>query len=149
MGVLKTSVPKHYPLEVDRTGDNYCVNDNLRFEIDIHEIRDNEKIPYIADDIQLEYIMLDPYIRQNLKHNYNGTYYLEFKAPDIYGIFKFVIQYRKKGYSFLNINEMAPIRPYRHNEFERYLLAAYPYYISVGSMMIGFFALGFVFLYHK
>ena len=41
------------------------------------------------------------------------------------------------------------VRPFRHNEFERFLVAAYPYYASVFSTMAAFFLFGFVFLYHK
>ena len=41
------------------------------------------------------------------------------------------------------------VRPYRHNEFERFLVAAYPYYMSVFSTMAAFFVFGIVFLYHK
>ncbi len=41
------------------------------------------------------------------------------------------------------------VRPFRHNEFERFLVAAYPYYMSVFSTMAAFFVFGFAFLYHK
>ena len=41
------------------------------------------------------------------------------------------------------------VRPFRHNEFERFLVAAYPYYSSVFSTMAAFFLFGFAFLYHK
>jgi oligosaccharyltransferase complex subunit beta len=41
------------------------------------------------------------------------------------------------------------VRPFRHNEFERFLVAAYPYYASVFSTMGAFFLFGFAFQYHK
>ena len=41
------------------------------------------------------------------------------------------------------------VRPFRHNEFERFLTAAYPYYASVLSTMAAFFIFSLVFLYHK
>ncbi len=42
-----------------------------------------------------------------------------------------------------------PVRPFRHNEFERFLTAAYPYYAAAASTMAAFFALTLVFLHHK
>lgn len=40
-------------------------------------------------------------------------------------------------------------RPYKHNEYERFIPQAYPYYAAVVSMMAGFFAVGMAFLYTK
>ncbi len=42
-----------------------------------------------------------------------------------------------------------PVRPFRHNEYERFLVCAYPYYASAFSTLIAFFILGFAYLYHK
>jgi len=39
------------------------------------------------------------------------------------------------------------VRPFKHDEYERFLLAAYPYYASALSTMVAFFGLGWVFLY--
>lgn len=93
--------------------------------------------------------MLDPYIRTNLQESHTGSWAANFKAPDVYGVFKFVMQYRRPGYSYIDIVRQAPIRPYKHNEFDRFLVSAYPYYVSCFSMMIGFFLLGRFFLYQK
>ena len=46
-------------------------------------------------------------------------------------------------------NMQVSVRPFRHNEFERFLTAAYPYYASVLSTMAAFFVFSLVFLYHK
>lgn len=45
--------------------------------------------------------------------------------------------------------QVVPVRPFKHDEYERFLLAAYPYYTSAVSTMVAFFALGLVFLYGK
>ncbi|KAK5837160.1 hypothetical protein PVK06_012970 [Gossypium arboreum] len=42
-----------------------------------------------------------------------------------------------------------PVRPYRHNEYERFIPAAYPYYGAAFSMMAGFFIFSFVHLHNK
>jgi len=70
-------------------------------------------------------------------------------VPDVYGVFKFVIEYRRAGYSSIELQEEIPVRPYKHNEFERFLMAAYPYYASATSTMAAFLLFGIVFLYQK
>lgn len=49
----------------------------------------------------------------------------------------------------LLVSCQVPVRPFRHNEFERFLVCAYPYYASAASSCVAFFALGWFFLYHK
>ena len=41
------------------------------------------------------------------------------------------------------------MRPFRHDEFERFLSPAYPYYAGAFSVMAAFFLLGLTFLYSK
>ena len=40
-------------------------------------------------------------------------------------------------------------RPYRHDEYERFIVAAYPYYASIFSTMGAFFLFGLSVLYTK
>ena len=93
--------------------------------------------------------MLDPYIRQPMTHDGNGRFSLKFRVPDVYGVFKYVIDYKHLGYSYINLQQVVPVRPFKHDEYERFLLPAYPYYVSVLSTMVAFFMLGFVYLYSK
>lgn len=53
-------------------------------------------------DLQLEFTMLDPHIRIALPpvEGKPGTYSVQFRAPDRHGVFKFVINYKRKGYVF-------------------------------------------------
>ena len=41
------------------------------------------------------------------------------------------------------------MHPYRHNQFERFIPAAYPYYTSAFTIFAAFFLFGVVFLYSK
>jgi oligosaccharyltransferase complex subunit beta len=93
--------------------------------------------------------MLDPYLRQPMTHDGKGRYSLRFKVPDVYGVFKYVIDYSHRGYSYISLQHVVPVRPYKHDEYERFLLPAYPYYASVLSTMAAFFLVGFAFLYSK
>ena len=71
------------------------------------------------------------------------------RAPDVYGVFQFKVNYWRPGYGSISVAEEVLVRPFRHDEFERFIPAAYPYYASTFSMMVGSFVLGAVVLYHK
>ncbi|KXZ51811.1 hypothetical protein GPECTOR_11g252 [Gonium pectorale] len=148
-GVLVASHLRHHKLGEAAQPAGYRVNDEVEFLVDIHEVEAGASKPYAADDVQLEFIMLNPYIRVPLTHDGQGTYSLRFKVPDVYGVFKYYIDYSHRGYSYIKLTHQVPVRPFKHNEYERFLVCAYPYYASAVSMMGGFFALGFFFLYHK
>jgi oligosaccharyltransferase complex subunit beta len=88
----------------------------------------------------------------------------DFKLPDVYGVFKFLVDYRRIGYthlfdvqqvSFNLISEIillkfqVSVRPFMHTQYERFVHSAYPYYVSSLSMVIGVLLFSVVFLYHK
>lgn len=148
-GVLVTSNLRQHIIGSDVQPTLYRVNDEVEFLIDVQERNGDSLTPYTGDDIQLEFTMLYPYVRQPLVHNGAGTFSLRFKVPDVYGVFKYVIDYSHRGYSFIKLTHQIPVRPFKHNEYERFLVCAYPYYASAISMMAGFFALGFFYLYSK
>jgi hypothetical protein len=54
--------------------------------------------------VQVEFTMLDPHVRQFLTHQGNGTYSLKFVVPDVYGVFKYVLDYKHMGYSYINVS---------------------------------------------
>jgi hypothetical protein len=51
------------------------------------------------EDLQLEFTMLDPHIRTALPPvpDSPGEYSVTFRAPDRHGVFKFVINYKRRG----------------------------------------------------
>jgi oligosaccharyltransferase complex subunit beta len=115
----------------------------------IEEYVTDKWVPFITEELQLEMIMLDPYIRVNLKHEKDGKYSSKFQLPDVYGVFKFKVEFHKTGYSSIIYSNKTPIRQLRLNEYERYIPSAYPYYLSTFSMMAGFFIFGIFFVYTK
>ncbi|EOY17406.1 Dolichyl-diphosphooligosaccharide-protein glycosyltransferase 48kDa subunit family protein [Theobroma cacao] len=74
---------------------------------------------------------------------------LSLKVPDVYGVFQFKVEYQKLGYTSLSLSKQILVRPYRHNEYERFIPTAYPYYGAAFSMMAGFLIFTFVHLYSK
>ena len=72
-----------------------------------------------------------------------------FKLPDVYGVFSYRTTYHKEGYTALATVSRAPIRPYRHDEYERFITQATPYYASSLSMLAGLFIFSALFVFMK
>jgi oligosaccharyltransferase complex subunit beta len=57
-------------------------------------------MPFNGTDVQLEFVRIDPFVRTTLK-NKNGQLEAQFLVPDTYGIYKFIIDYNRIGYTHL------------------------------------------------
>lgn len=128
----------------------YRINDEVEVAVDVEECTDGVCAPFKPTDMQIEFVMLDPYVRATLvpvPNSSNGTLSAQVKVPDAYGVFKWVLEYKRPGYSWVSDVITVPVRPYRHHEYDRFIVQAYPYYASTAAMMGGFFVLGFYFLY--
>ena len=69
------------------------------------------------------------------------------KIPDIFGVYKFTIHYQRRGWSNLFYEELVSVRPFFHNEYERFIGSAYPYYGGCWSMIFGFMLFTLIFLF--
>ncbi|CAH8438392.1 unnamed protein product [Heterobilharzia americana] len=148
-GQLRYTYVKHHRLGETDPPSQYTIMDDVVYTIKIETKDDNGKwIPFNADDVQLEFVRIDPFIRKNMKHQ-DGEYKLVLKLPDVYGVFKFVVDYYRVGYTHLLSVIQVPVRPFTHTQYERFIVAAYPYYTSAISMMVGLILFSFVFLYYK
>jgi oligosaccharyltransferase complex subunit beta len=141
-GVLKVNkVFHHFAGDSSHQPGEYKVLDDLVYNTDITtwDASRKEWVPYVANDLYLEFVMLDPYIRMPLT-NVPGTsiYRAEFKVPDKYGVFQFKVQYKKPGFTFIQESTKITIRPFKHNEYERFLFEAFPYYFTVFGTLAGF-----------
>merc|ERR1711976_261162 len=63
----------------------YRIKDDIVYSIIIEEYYDNEWHPYVADDVQLEFVMLDPYIRTFLETDGSGKFSTHLVVPDQHG----------------------------------------------------------------
>ena len=91
---------------------------------------------------------IDPFVRMTLNDK-NGRFEGKFKIPDVYGVFQFKVDYVRSGLTRLYSTTQFSVRPLRHNQYERFITSAYPYYASSFSMMIGVFIFSLVFLHIK
>ena len=113
--------------------------------------------------------MLDPHVRISLPPvpDTPGEYSVTFRAPDRHGVFKFVIDHRRKGCELLCISRLfisvltnyescrwstlqssttIPVVPPRHDGYPRFLSAAWPYYTGAISTSVGFFLFSLLWL---
>ncbi|KAB2603054.1 dolichyl-diphosphooligosaccharide--protein glycosyltransferase 48 kDa subunit-like [Pyrus ussuriensis x Pyrus communis] len=127
----------------------YRINDDLQYSVEIYEWHGQRWEPYVADDVQVQFYMMSPYVLKTLSTDQKGRYFTDFKVPDVYGVFQFKVEYQRLGYTSLSLSKQIPVRPFRHNEYERFIPAAYPYYGAAFSMMTGFFVFTVVHLYNK
>lgn len=148
-GHLKAGELKHHKKGEEDEPERYRVGDYVDFSVEILEWSGGEWAPYKAEGVQVQLFMMSPYVLKNLSHTGNGVFFTEIHVPDVYGVFQFKVEYTRLGYTTLALSKQIPVRPFYHDEYERFIPSAFPYYASSFSMMVGFFLLGFIFLYHK
>ncbi|CAB3404261.1 unnamed protein product [Caenorhabditis bovis] len=148
-GVLRVkSVNHHKQGESKPPAQEYTITDDVVYTIEIEELKNGAWVPFNGKDVQLELVRIDPFVRTTLK-NKNGIFTAHFKLPDVYGVFKFLVDYRRVGYTHLYDVQQMSVRPLWHTQYERFIRSAYPYYASSFSMMIGLVLFSIVYLYHK
>jgi len=147
-GVLRVGKVAHH-----RTGEKapdaaYIINQDIDYSIQIEELVKGEWQAFKGDDVQLEFVRIDPFVRTTLKHK-NGVFYTSFTLPDIYGVFQFRVDYNRIGYTRLFSTTQVSVWPLQHTQYERFIPSAFPYYSAAFSMMAGVVLLSFVFLHYK
>ena len=149
-GLLRVGAVKHSKIGEKEPPAAYTIKDDVHYEIEIEELRNGKWVAFDGKDVQLEFFRIDPFVRIYLEKSSNGkTFFAKFKLPDVYGVFQFKVDYNRIGYSHLFSSTQVSVRPFEHTQYERFILSAYPYYMSAFSMMIGLVLLTVVFLHHR
>lgn len=123
--------------------------DNVVYQIGIERYSSGKWVPYEANDVQLEFVRIDPFVRSTLTKKPGGIYEARFKIPDVYGVYQFKVEYDRIGFTRLYNTTQVSVRPLEHTQYERFIYSAYPYYASAFSMMAGMFIFSFVFLHYR
>jgi len=147
-GVLRVTGVKHNIVGEVNPPVAYTIKQNIVYSIQIEEVVNGKWQAFQNTDVQLEFVRLDPFVRTTLK-NSNGNYNVQYQLPDVYGIFKFVVDYKRVGYTNLFSSTQVSVRPLQHTEYDRFIPAAFPYYASAFSMMASVFVFSFIQLYHN
>ncbi|KAG9126388.1 oligosaccharyl transferase glycoprotein complex, beta subunit [Ceratobasidium sp. 392] len=128
---------------VTSTPTRYTVKDDVVYELHVSKFdgKSGQWSPYSGiKDLQLDFTMLDPHVRVDLPavKAEPGVYRVQFRAPDRHGVFKFVVDWRRKGYTYLESSTTVSVVPPRHDGYPRFLSAAWPYYAGAISTSVGF-----------
>ncbi|KYQ88802.1 dolichyl-diphosphooligosaccharide-protein glycotransferase [Tieghemostelium lacteum] len=153
-GILRASdlsIVKVNPTSTDNNSSStilLTVKDDIQYSLKIEEFQNGQWVPFVGK-LQLEIICLDPYIRTFIQGNKQGLYQSTIQLPDVYGVFTFEGTVKVPGYGNLQSLVRHPIRPFRHDSYERFIPSAYPYYAASFSMIIGTFIFSIIFLLHR
>jgi len=104
-GVLRLSNVTHKKVGESNPPAAYTITEDVLYSAVIEELKDGIWTGYVADDVQLEFVRIDPFVRINMKRVPgvpSGRFEAKFKIPDVYGVFQFKIDYHRKGYTYLS-----------------------------------------------
>eukprot|EP00834_Sanchytrium_tribonematis_P004001 NODE_176_length_14102_cov_0.889595.p14 type:complete len:107 gc:universal NODE_176_length_14102_cov_0.889595:8609-8289(-) len=95
--------------------------------------------------------MLDPYIRKTVPFKENtqtsSKYSTVVKLPDRYGYYTLRVSYKRYGYSYVEHKELIIIRHLAHNEYDRFIPKAGPYYFTYIGLTGSLFIVSFLWLF--
>ncbi|XP_017764314.1 PREDICTED: dolichyl-diphosphooligosaccharide--protein glycosyltransferase 48 kDa subunit [Eufriesea mexicana] len=148
-GVIRVSSVHHHRVGESKPPAAYTIMDDVVYSITVQKLTGDKWIPYDTNDLQLEFVRIDPFVRITMKPVGNGQYEARFKIPDVYGVYQFKVDYTRIGLTHLYSTTQVSVRPLQHTQYERFIPSAFPYYISAFSMMGGVFLFSLVFLHYK
>lgn len=100
VGVLRVGKVDHHLVGASQAPDYYTVMEDVEYTIEIEELKNGKWVSYDAKDVQVEFVRIDPFVRTALR-NEGNRYVARFKIPDVYGVYKFVVDYNRIGYTHL------------------------------------------------
>lgn len=148
-GVLRVVSVDHHLVGENEPPISYTIKDDVEYKIKVERLVDGSWVPFQADDLQMEFVRIDPFVRLTMASGPDGVFSIKFKVPDVYGVYQFKVEYNRVGFTRLYSTTQVSVRPFTHLEYERFIECAYPYYASAFSMMVGVFLFSLVFLHHK
>lgn len=148
-GRLRVAAVNHHKEGEKEPPQSYTITEDAVYTISIEILEGDVWKPFKANDVQFEFVRIDPFVRNTLKQINGGRYEVKFKIPDVYGVYQFKVNYDRVGYTHLYSTTQVSVRPLEHTQYERFIPSAFPYYTSAFSMMIGVFIFSFVFLHFK
>lgn len=148
-GVLRVVSVDHHLIGEKVSPASYTIKEDVEYKIKVEHLVDGAWVPFQADDVQMEFVRIDPFVRLTMTPSASGIFSVKFMVPDVYGVYQFKVEYNRVGFTRLYSTTQVSVRPFTHLEYERFIECAYPYYASAFSMMVGVFLFSFVFLHHK
>ncbi|KAI0395610.1 Dolichyl-diphosphooligosaccharide--protein glycosyltransferase subunit WBP1 [Xylariaceae sp. FL0594] len=134
----------------------YRIKNDVTYSISLSEWSWDKYIPFTVpenDDLQLEFSMLSPFHRLNLKPTTSSedstTYSVSFKLPDQHGIFNFLVNYKRPFLTNVFEKNTVSVRHFAHDEWPRSFVisGAWPWIAGIGATVTGWLAFCAVWLY--
>ena len=80
----------------EQAADTYTTKDVVSYGFTLEELDGSDEwVPFIRDDVQMEFTMLDPYYRLDVPHVGTGRYNVTFMVPDVPGVFSFNLDFHR------------------------------------------------------
>lgn len=120
------------------------VGDVVRFEMEVEELVGGEWRVWEGRDMQVELGMLNVWARKRLVKAEGRWMRAEVLVPDRIGVYSFRVEYWRVGMDWVSVREEVAVRPFLHNEYERFIGMASPYYAGAFSMLVGVWLMSLV-----
>ncbi len=121
-------------LQLIRQADRYYMQD---YSVRLSTLLNGSFVPMLVSDAQVELTMLDPHLRLSLSPNQSdNSLDASFTAPDRHGVFTLNFDYRRPGYSFVQDQTLISLAPPRHNQFDRFIKGAAPFYAGAATVSL-------------
>ncbi|KAG5924729.1 hypothetical protein E4U42_004557 [Claviceps africana] len=159
IGVLKVNTIEHQ-LEGDNltNPEIYRIKNQVSYTISLSEYAWDTWLPFTppaSDDLQLEFSMLSPFHRLNLKRirstDSTSVYGVTFTLPDQHGIFNFRVNYKRPFLTYLDEKRTVSVRHMAHDEWPRsYVISgAWPWLSGIAATVSGFVGFCAIWMYSK
>ncbi|XP_033099496.1 dolichyl-diphosphooligosaccharide--protein glycosyltransferase 48 kDa subunit-like isoform X2 [Anneissia japonica] len=99
-GVLRVTGVSHHIVGQKTPPAAYTIEDHVEYSILIEQLVAGQWRPFDSNDVQLEFVCIDPFVHTSLKSK-NGRFSTKFKLPDVYGVFQFKVNYNRIGFTHL------------------------------------------------
>ncbi|KAN0065464.1 oligosaccharyl transferase glycoprotein complex, beta subunit [Thecaphora frezii] len=122
----------------------YRIKDHVTYDLDVSTWVPGQGWKPAPRDLPLQvaFKMLDPYITTHLVAVDTSVaatrYTTTFQIPDRHGVFTFLVDFKRHGWSFIHRKDTAPVRPFNHDEYPRFLSASWPYIAGAFSTSLAF-----------
>lgn len=159
-GVLRVNWVEHH---LNEEGSNnatnpkmYRIKNDVTYSISLSEYSWDKYIPFTVpenDELQLEFSMLSPFQRLNLKPTISSedstTYSVSFKLPDQHGIFNFLVNYKRPFFSNVFEKNTVSVRHFAHDEWPRswVISGAWPWISGIAVTITGWLSFCAIWLY--
>lgn len=100
-GQIRVASVKHFKEGEKNAPASYTILEPVVYTIEIEQLINEQWKPFVANDVQLEFVRIDPFVRVTLKSIGSGKFQAKFKIPDVYGVYQFKVDYDRVGFTHL------------------------------------------------